>query len=205
MIGTLYGQKYVYGPFFLTLYVIGNLFAILGSLSAGSFLSGLGKTKILMEQSILTIAIGLPLGILLIPMLGITGFLIAGNIAGLPSMFWVLYWIWKHYKARADFQSSAKILVASTIAAVIAYVPTWLLNTSNWIKLVIGLIIFLTIYVLSAPMIGAVTVTDISTLRSMFSGLGLVSRIINIPLKAAEKAAQTNKTVNKKARKKRSA
>lgn len=190
MISTLYGEKYVYGPFFLTIAVIGNLFVVFGSLSSGGLLSGLGETRILMKQSIITLIIGLPLGFLLIPTLGIVGLIIAGTCAGLPSMFWGLYWIWKHYKARADFKSSAKILAASAIAATAAYVPVSLLNTPNWIKLTIGLTIFLAVYILGAPIMGAVCLADIDNLRTMFSGMGLISTIINIPLKAAEKAAQ---------------
>jgi O-antigen/teichoic acid export membrane protein len=198
MIGTLYGEKYVYGPFFLTIAVISNLFAAVGNLSAGSFLSGLGETRILMIQSIITLIIGLPLGFILIPAYGITGLIIAGLLAGLPSMFWVLYWIWKHYEAKADFQSSAKILAASAIAAVAAYLPTSLFNMANWIRLIIGLVVFLTVYVLSAPLIGAVSVTDINNLRTMFSSLGIVTKIINLPLNAAEKVALT-RSANKEA------
>ena len=191
MVGTLYGQKYTYGPFFLTILVTGNLFAVIGSLSAGSFLSGFGETRISMIQSIITLAVGLPLGIVLIPTFGIVGLIVASVVAGLPSLFWVLHWIWKHYKARADFRSSAKIFAASTIAAVAAYLPTVFLNTADWLKLIIGLVIFLTVYIVGAPLIGAVNLTDINNLRTMFSSMGTLSKIINIPLKAAEKAART--------------
>jgi stage V sporulation protein B len=191
MIGTLYGEKYVYGPFFLTISVMGTLFAVLGSLSIGGFLLGLEETRMLMKQSTIAIAVGIPLGLLLIPTLGITGLIIANVLSGVPSTLWVLYWVWKHYRVRADFRSSAKILAASAIAAFTAYVPTTFLNTANWIKLIIGLIIFLTVYVLGAPMIGAVSLTDINNLRTMFSGISLISRIINVPLSVAEKAAQT--------------
>ena len=191
IVGTLYGEKYVSAPFFLTIYVIGNLFAIFGSVSIGGLLYGLGETRILMIQSIATVAIGLPLGVVLVPTFGITGLIVASVIAGLPSMFWGLYWIWKHYKAKADFASSAKILAASAFAAVLAYLPMVFLNTANWIKLIIGLIIFLAAYIFGAPMIGAVSLTDINNLRTMFSSMSIISKIINIPLQTAEKAAQT--------------
>jgi O-antigen/teichoic acid export membrane protein len=197
MIGTLYEEKYVYAPFFLTIYVIGNLFAVFGSISLGGLLSGLGETRIPMIRSIITLAIGLPLGAVLIPMFGITGLIIASVFAGVPSMFWGLYWIWKHYEAKADFQSSAKILVASVVAALAAYLPTYFLNTANWIKLLIGLIIFLTVYILGAPILGAITQPDINNLRTMFSGIGIVSKIMNLLLNAAEKAAKA-KSANKK-------
>ena len=197
MIGTLYGEKYVFGPFFLTIAVVGNLFVVIGSLSQNGLLSGLGETRMLMKQSIIAIVVGLPLGFFLIPTLGITGLIIANIFAGVPGLLWVLYWIWKHYKARADFHSSARILLASGIAAFVTYLPTYFLSAANWTKLVIGLIIFLTVYVFGAPVVGAVSLTDINNLRTMFSGMGFISKIINIILKAAEKAAQI-RTPNKK-------
>jgi hypothetical protein len=113
-------------------------------------------------------------------------------------MSWVLYWIWKQHRAKADFQSSAKILVASAIAAFTAYLATIFLNTENWIKLITGLVIFLIVYILSAPLIGAVSLTDISNLRTMFSGVDIVSKIINIPLTAAEKAAKIGLQIKSK-------
>jgi len=191
MIATLYGEKYVYGPFFLTISVVGNLFVIFGSLSQSSFLSGLGETKMLMKQSIITIIVGLPLGFLLISLFGITGLIIANVFAGVPSLSWVLYWIWKRYGAKANFYSSAKILAASTMAALPAYVATVLLDIPSWIKLALGLIIFLAVYVFDAPIIGAVSQADINTLRAMFSNLGFVSKLINVPLRVAEKIAKS--------------
>jgi peptidoglycan biosynthesis protein MviN/MurJ (putative lipid II flippase) len=154
-----------------------------------------------MKQNIITITFGVPLGIILIPTLGITGLIIAGILALVPSTVWVLHWIWKNYGAKADLQSSARILAASAIAALLAYLPTAFLKAPDWMKLIIGLVIFLTVYVLGAPVIGAVNQTDIDGLRFMFSGLGIVSKIMNIPLNAAEKAARlrpTNKKTDKK-------
>jgi O-antigen/teichoic acid export membrane protein len=187
---TLYGTaKYPYAPFFLTIAIITNLFVAIGSISAGGLLSGLGQTKILMTQYVITLVIGLPLGAVLIPAFQIVGLIIASLVAGLPSMFGVLYWIWKRYETRADFRSSAKILISSATAAFFAYLPTMFLGASNWIKLITGLAVFLIVYILSAPLIGAVSITDINNLRTMFSGLGIVTKIINLPLNVAEKVA----------------
>jgi len=191
MISTLFGERYVYAPFFLTLYVISNLFAVFGSLSLGSFLTGVGETKTLMKQSILTLAIGLPLGFLLIPTFGIIGLIFASLLAGLPSMSWGLHWAWKHYRVKADFKCSAKIFAASTVAALATYASLNFINLAEWIRLVIGITIFLAIYIFTAPTIGALTQTDITNLRTMFSGLGILSRLINIPLTIAEKIAKS--------------
>jgi len=102
-------------------------------------------------------------------------------------MFWGLYWIWKHYKVKVDLKSSSRIFVASTIAAITAYLSINFLATAEWIRLMIGGIIFLGIYIFATPIIGAVNKTDINNLRAMFSGLGIISKLINIPLFAMAK------------------
>jgi len=190
MISTLFGDKWTYAPFFLTLYVTSNLLVIFGIIIMGSFLAGLGETKMLMKLSLLTLSFGLPLAFLLIPTLGIVGVILGSIFAGIPSMSWGLYWIWKHYEAKTDFQSSAKIFTASAIAAITTYSSLNFLNTSDWIRLVTGGIVFLAVYILTAPLIGAVSQSDINNLRTMLSGLGIISKLINIPLALAEKVAE---------------
>jgi O-antigen/teichoic acid export membrane protein len=201
IVNTLFGEQYASAPFFLTLYVISNLYAVVGNLTLGSFLTGLGETKVIMKQAVLTVLVGLPLAFLLIPTFGILGVIIGTLVSGIPSMIWGLYWVWKHYEAKAEFHSSTKILIASALAATASFLDTRLLHTAAWVQLVFGLAIFLVIYIFGAPVIGAVGQSDIDALRTMFSGLGVISKIINIPLKAAEKTAK-NKATDKKARQK---
>ena len=190
MISTLFGEQYVYAPLFLTLYVIVNLFSGFGKLSVGTLLLGLGETRTLMKLSLLTLLIGLPLAFLLIPNLGIIGVILGTLFSGIPSMFLGLHWIWKHYKVTADWGSSAKIFVASTIAAATTYLSLNFLNTVEWLNLIAGGIVFLTAYILVAPSIGAIIQDDITNLRAMLSGLGFISTIANLPLGVAEKVAE---------------
>jgi len=200
MINTLYGEtRFVTAPFFLTLSIVINLLAIFGNLSLGSFLSGLGETRMMMKLGILTTAFGLPLGLMLIPTYGVLGVIVGNVVSGIPSMLWGLYWVWKHYEAKTEFRSSAKIFTASALAAMASFLTTSFLHTAAWVQLVLGLAVFLVIYVFGAPLLGAVGQSDIDTIRNMFSGLGIVSKIINIPLRAAERAVQI-KTPNKKRR-----
>ena len=86
MISTLFGEKWIYAPFFLTLYVISNLFTIFGSLSLKSLLAGLGETKIRMKLSLITLAIGIPIAFLLIPTMGIVGLILTTLVAEIPSI-----------------------------------------------------------------------------------------------------------------------
>jgi len=187
MVSTLFSEKWTYAPFFLSLHVIGNLFTIFGSLSLGSLLSGLGETKLLMKLSIITLMFGIPLALILIPAIGIVGLIITNTVAGIPSMVIGLYWIWRHYKAKADLKTSAKILIASAVAALTAFLITTFVASAYWLELATGGAVFLLTYLILAPLIGAINLSDIQNLKVMFSGLRAISKLLNIPLTAMEK------------------
>jgi len=187
MISTLFGEKWSYAPFFLTLYVINNLFAIFGSLSLGSLLAGTGETKTLMKLSLITIALGIPMSFVLIPTMGIVGLILTSTMAGIPSMLLGLYWIWKGYKAKADLKSSIKILMASTMAAATTYLTLNFTACANWVTLIYGGATFLITYLVTAPLIGAINTSDIKNLKSLFSGLKVISKLLNTPLNFMEK------------------
>ena len=193
IVNTLFGDKWVYAPFFLTLYVVGSLFAALGSQNAGSLLTGLGETKILMKQNLFSLVFGVALAFLLIPAFGILGVIVGPLLAGIPSLLWGLHWIWKHYKVKVDFKSSTRIFVASAIAAITAYLSLNFLAAAEWIRLVGGGIIFVAVYLFAIPMTGAVSQIDINNLRAMFSGLGIISKLMNIPLVILEKITASYK------------
>ena len=187
LVSTIYGNKWLLAPSFLTLYVLSNIFAIFGNLSLGSLLFGLGETKLLMKLSLLTLSIGVPMAILIIPPLGVFGVILVTVFAGVPSMCIGLSWIWKKYGAKTDFYNSAKIFIASSIAAAVTYLFVAVLNAANWILLVVGGVLFLAIYLAIAPVVGAINHADIYNIRAMFSSLGLVSKIIEIPLVIMQK------------------
>lgn len=186
MIFTLFGDQYTQAPWFLTLYVISYLFVGLGSLSLGNLLTGLGETKTILKMTLLTMFVGLSSAFLLIPNLGIIGVIITNVVAGIPSMLWGLRWILKRYNVTVNWSSSLRIFVASSMAAATTYLCLHFINTAEWVRLLVGGTIFLTIYLVTAPSIGAVTQDDTSNLRAMFSGLGLISRLVNSLLKIPE-------------------
>lgn len=182
LIGTLYGSKWALSPFFLSLYLVQFLFVAIGGSIQNSLFQGLGETKTLLKLQLLTFSIGVPLAIILIPMLEIVGIIIAGLFASLPSMFLGLYLIWKKFKVKVDFNSSTKIVISSTIAGLATYLFINTFAEVAVLKLITGASLFLVIYLFSVSLIGALNQTDINNLRVMFSGLGIVSKLLEIPL-----------------------
>jgi stage V sporulation protein B len=186
-IGTLYGTKWPLASAFLILSIASNLLVIFGSLSTGNFLSALGHTGFAMALSLITLAIGVPLAVVLIPSMGITGMLIGSLISGIPSLFIGLFFVWKKYGAKIDFSASAKIFFSASLAAITVFIFASFIPIANVLKLSIGLILFLAVYLVCTPMVGAVNSADIDILKVMFKDLGLASKFIGIPIKLMEK------------------
>lgn len=197
IVSTLYGAKWSYAPPFLVLSVLSNLLVIFGSISVIGFLNAMGNTKLVMKMYVLTLAIGVPLAFILIPSWGITGMIIGSLVAGVPSLFVGLYYVWKKYGTKIDFKASAKILSSSTIAALAVYLfLSVFTTTAYWLKLAAGLILFLAVYLTSAPLIGAINQKDIDNLKAMFSGLGIISKILEIPIKIIQKILKVRSISN---------
>jgi O-antigen/teichoic acid export membrane protein len=187
LIGTIYGSKWPYAPTFLAYSVVYNLLSLFGWRSMGSLLPAMGETKLLLKLSLLTLIMSILLSFLLVPSLGIIGIIIGTPTAGLPSTAIALYLIWKRYGTKADFGESAKILLASVLSTITVYLFLTFFTAPFWVLLVAGGILFLSVYLISVPLVGAINEADVNSLRGMFSGSSLISRLLEIPLKIFEK------------------
>jgi O-antigen/teichoic acid export membrane protein len=168
------------------------LFISIGAVTNSTFLQGVGETKVLMKLRVVGLLTGIPLAFLLIPQFEIFGLIFSVLFASLPGLFIGIYWIWNHYRIKFDLSSSLKIIIASLIAGVTTYLFLNIFVAAAWIMLTIGAILFLSVYLLFAPLIGAITQSDINNLRVMFSGLGLMSKIFGIILSIVEKPLKIN-------------
>ncbi len=188
-------SKYPYAPLFLSLSILVNLYALAGSASLSSFLNGVGKTKQVMKQNLLPLLVGLPIAYLIVaffysiggPPYAVIGGLIGVLISNVPNNTWGLYWIWKNYKIKADFRVSAKILGSSILATTVSYLLLTFLSLPYFLVLIVGFLVFSFVYVVTAPLIGAINYSDIENLKAMTASLPLVSKILGLPLLLMQK------------------
>ena len=146
---TLFGNKYIYAPLFLSLLALGYLATATGSLSNGNLINGQGQTKFMLKMSLLMAAIGFPLGLILVSHFGVIGLIVAANTAGIPCTIIELYWIYKKYGVTVDFRSSAKIILSSAIAAAATFSFVFFSGFNNILKLVLGALIFLSVLIIT--------------------------------------------------------
>jgi O-antigen/teichoic acid export membrane protein len=191
LVFAIVGTGYTEAPFFLMLYSILYLYAGLGNLSVTNFLNGQNRTQMTMKFALLRLGTGLVLSLILIPQFKVVGLIVTMLLIGAPSLFWGLWYIKKQFGATIDLLASAKILLASLIAAVVTHLLLSQLYFGYFTELIIGAVVFLLVYFVSAPLIRAVNKKDVHTLREMLSGLGPLSYVFNIPLSIIEKLSET--------------
>jgi O-antigen/teichoic acid export membrane protein len=186
-VSTIFGAKYSHTPLYLALYVVTFVYTAFGYLSIENIIKSQGKTDVNMKLALLSSGIALVLNVVLIPTFGILGFLATNIVSGIPSLVIALWWIKKNYSATINWISSAKILLASILAAAVTYVVTLQLSLPSWMKLIVGAILFLATYLVATPLFGAINKADIRTFQEIVCGLGPLAPLFVLPLSLIER------------------
>ena len=187
-ISTLFGNQYVEAPLFLALLAITYLYTLIGSLSVSNLINGQGQTTFNLIISIVTAAVGFPLGFVLISNHGVLGLIITTPTAAIPGAILALNFIKKRYSVTVPWRSSAKILFSSAAAAALTYAV--IIQLSSWaslLQLIVGVVIFTLTYLIVAILTRAFDQADIYNLREMFRALGPLQRLFSVILNVIEK------------------
>jgi len=183
---TLFGDKYEFTPLFLLMLSSIYLFVAFGSLSVTNLLTGQGQTRLVMKLGLLTAAIGFPLGFVLISQNGVIGLIVTHLTAGLPSLFISRVWIWKNYNLTVSWVFSGKILFSSAVPAVLTYLVISSVNLANWLQLIVGVFVFIPIFLVLVLFTKTVGRSDVDNLRDMTASLGPLHKIIAFLLNIVE-------------------
>jgi O-antigen/teichoic acid export membrane protein len=186
-VATLFGNTYDSAPLFLALLASSYAYTALGNLSTGNLINSQGQTKLTLKLQLLTAAIGLPMGLILILQFGVIGLIITTLTAGLPRLFILLWWVKKQFSVTLDWRSSAKILLSAAIAAALTYTIITQLDLFSWIRLSLGVTIFILTLTPVILVTKTITKADISNLRLIVGELGILSKLINKVLNVFEK------------------
>lgn len=184
---TLFGSTYTTASLFLALLAIQYSYAALGNLSLTGLLNGQGRTGFVLRMALLTGLIGFPLGYFSIMRYGVLGLIVTTLVANIPSLIMGLRFANRTFGVSVDWRSSAKILLSSAIAGSITYSVISQLTFANWVKLILGVVIFMLILIPASIFTRAINQSDINNLRSMTSGLGIVGKLVVIFLTIVEK------------------
>ena len=83
--------------------------------------------------------------------------------------------------------SSAKILFSSAIAAIVTFILISELVFSSPVKLIIGIVVFVVIFMLSAVFTRTLNKADVNSMRAIVNGLGSLRKPLGSILDLIEK------------------
>ena len=190
-VSTLFGQSYGSAPLFLALLAVTYLFTAFGNLSIGNFINSQGKTTFNLYLTLITAAIGFPMAYVLILSFGVLGLIVTSLISVIPSLVVSLFWVKKNYGLAVDWKSSAKILGSSLLSAAATYVLIISLPVSSLVRLIVGAVFFVFVYVATALLTRTIDRSDVENLRNMLGGLGEIGNIFNLLLNILERLMKT--------------
>lgn len=172
---------YVAGASALAILSIGMTFYSLFSIST-SIVQGIGNPRIPMYILVFGAILTAILNWVMVPTLGIVGGAAATSIACFAMMVPILYMVFKLTQVKAPKVSVVKILAASMIMGVVAYIMP---KTTSW--LFVGIIVCMIVYFFALILVRFFTQEDIVGLRALSSKFGPLSKVMGKMLDLVEK------------------
>lgn len=172
---------YVAGASALAILSIGMTFYSIFSIST-SIVQGIGNPRIPMYILVFGAILTAILNWVMVPTLGIVGGAAATSIACFAMMVPILYMVFKLTQVKAPKVSVVKILAASMIMGVVAYIMP---KTTSW--LFVGIIVCMIVYFFALILVRFFTQEDIVGLRALSSKFGPLSKVMGKMLDLVEK------------------
>jgi stage V sporulation protein B len=172
---------YVAGATALAILSLGMTFYSIFAIST-SIIQGIGNPRIPMYILIAGAVVTGVLNWSMVPTLGIAGGALATSIACLLMMIPCVYFVFRLTKTKAPVKPVFKILVASLIMGIVAYLIP---KTTLW--LFPGIFICIIVYFIALILVKFFQKEDIESLRNLSDRFGPLSKIVNKLLDFVEK------------------
>jgi O-antigen/teichoic acid export membrane protein len=146
IVNIIFDTGYRYASFYIQLFMLTNYYAGFGQIGLNKLLNSQEKTRTTFNIKLIQFVIGLFIGLLLIPRIGATGFLITKAISPIPGLIYGLMWIKNEFRFTVDFKTSFKMLGICLVSFLICTFALRLTNFGDFIKLIFGTTLFFVVY-----------------------------------------------------------
>jgi O-antigen/teichoic acid export membrane protein len=187
IIQVIYGSTYQTAALFLSIHCLLYFLVGLGFLSLTSLFNGLGKTRITLKISLISLLTILTLSPILAKAYGVPGVIAAGISATAASTCYGMYVAKRNFKIQFDTKSLVKIYfigIASTAPSLLLLQTSLLPSLAN---VIIGGLLYLAIYVTLTPIARVVNNSELKTLAEIVQKIKFLAPIIKPLLRYQEK------------------
>jgi len=163
----MYGGGYPLAAAYMKGYITLFLFEGIGGLSLGNLVIGVGETRVALVANLLTVLVGAPLSLILIPQHGIWGLIAALVVAPRIGVVFMLWWVKKNLGFSVDWAASLRLYSAGLAAFLLTSGALMILRIAGWTAILLGGTLFFAAYVIAVPMSGALRKSDIEDLDAI--------------------------------------
>jgi len=162
----LFGIDYEASWIYLTLLAMGSLGYGLGGVHLRKLMLSQGETKFIAMLDTLSALIGIIVGLLLIPLYGVLGFLVTNLVTGWPSYIIMFKKAQAKYRVMPPLKDMGRLYLSIVITgAAVALVAS--MTISELFKLVLGLFVGVVTYMISVVLTNAIKQDDLDNLREI--------------------------------------
>lgn len=127
----------------------------------------------------MTVLVGAPLSLFLIPRHGIWGLIAALVVAPRIGVVFMLWWVKRSLGFSVDWEASLRLYSAGLAAFLLTSGTLMILGDNGWIAILLGGGLFFAVYILAVPVSGALRKRDIEDLIAISD----VSGLLRLPLR----------------------
>ena len=167
MVEILYGGDYVYTAVFVQVLMLGYIFIGFGTTVTGTLLNSQKQSKIILRWTLIYLAIGLPLGFILIPRYGILGFQVTSILGPNIGYLYAQWWVRKNMSIRLDINNTIKILASTIIGYAACQTVLMFVDLNPWLEILLGGTTLATTYLISIMLTGALSTKNIQDIKSI--------------------------------------
>lgn len=182
LIDAIYPGTYPLAAAYMQLYLVLFVFEGIGGLSLGNLIVAMGETRVILWSNVVTVVVGVPLSLWLIPSFGIDGLIIAMIAAPKVALFYQLWWVKRTLGFSVDWGSSARLYASALGSFAVAYPVSNMLGLDGWLGLLSGVAVYGLLYLIISPLIGALTRADIADLSQVVDVVGPLARPLRVVL-----------------------
>ena len=186
LVFTIYGRSFQTAPEYLSIYVLMFVFVALGYLILAPLFNGIGETKETLKMTALAVALFLPSAPLIVQAFHVKGLIVAYLASNFAGIGYGLYSASRRLDLKPDLGGSLRILVASAISALPAFLLLSVVTLPSIFNIVAGGFVYLVTYLTCLPLIGAVRMSDVDVLSQILGRIRLVNLVIR-PIMAYER------------------
>jgi len=187
LVELVYGDRYMLAPIFLSLYTAVYLYSAFGSIVLNNFFNGVGATTINLKATLIYVVSFLPLSIILTPVLRVEGLILSILTSSILTVAYGVFMAKKKFGASISLKGSVRIFVASGASGVLLLPLILIPGVPNYLRLLLGGIIYLAVYMTALPIIKGLEKVDIEVLGKYFRNYDRLRQVIDLIMKYESK------------------